>query len=115
MPNPSPRRSRSRPFCNLHLDSPFRSPLDDASPSFILTTTSTMSANAHFDSALTRDFPSTSKLTREDLEELLASSEGRGSDGGAYFEAFVHSLPEVKAMYDEHAQLIKDNEDRAGG
>lgn len=67
-----------------------------------------------FDSPLSRDFPSTSSLTREDLEELLASANGQGGDGGAYFDAFVHSLPEVKAMRDEHVALIKGCEERAG-
>lgn len=71
-----------------------------------------------FDSPLYRDFPSTSKLTRQDLEELLGTSRGGSGDASAadeaYFEAFVDSLPEVRAIFDEHARMLKENEDRAG-
>lgn len=77
-----------------------------------------------YNSPLYRDFPSTSKLTREDLEELLGSSRqaGRTPSGGedtataeqeAYFEAFVDSLPEVRQLFDEHARLLKENEEKA--
>lgn len=80
---------------------------------------------AQFESPLYRDFPSTLKLTREDLEELLSSPRetqshsqqssvsGDGASSEAYFEAFVDSLPEVRALFEEHAKLLRENEERA--
>ncbi|CAO1615007.1 unnamed protein product [Parajaminaea phylloscopi] len=76
---------------------------------------------APFDSPLFRDFPSTSKLTREDLEELLGrrgqaqaqSPDASGDNSEAYFEAFVDSLPEVRALFEEHSKLLRDNEGKA--
>lgn len=76
-----------------------------------------------FDSPLYRDFPSTSQLTREELQELLGSDDQHHQQAGpstqkqandAYFEAFVDSLPQVRQAFDEHARLLKDNEARAG-
>ncbi|CAO1633218.1 unnamed protein product [Sympodiomycopsis kandeliae] len=79
--------------------------------------------STHFDSPLYRDFPSTSKLTREELEELLgqqgasnkplSQQSTNDNDNDAYFEAFVDSLPEVRAMLDEHSKLLKENESKA--
>lgn len=77
------------------------------------------------DSVLYRDFPSTIGLSREDLEELLGRPEhqqqaqqGSAQQGldasDAYLEAFVDSLPEVRALFDEHARLLKESEAKAG-
>ncbi|PWN19136.1 hypothetical protein BCV69DRAFT_251465 [Microstroma glucosiphilum] len=76
------------------------------------------------DSILYRDFPSTIGLSREDLEELLGRPEHQqqaqqraaqqGLDASdAYLEAFVDSLPEVRALFDEHARLLKESEAKA--
>lgn len=78
-------------------------------------------SSVSFDSPLYRDFPSTSKLTREELQELLGSADHdpqqapppSAPPNDAYFEAFVDSLPEVRQMFDEHARMLKDNESRA--
>lgn len=77
------------------------------------------------DSILYRDFPFTIGLSREDLEELLGRPElqqqGQQGDAqqaldasNAYLEAFVDSLPEVRSLFDEHARLLKESEDKAG-
>lgn len=51
-------------------------------------------------------FPSTAKLTRDDLEEALRSP--------AYFDALFGTLPQAKAMYDEHEQHLVRNEQATG-
>ncbi|EKM51876.1 uncharacterized protein PHACADRAFT_127852 [Phanerochaete carnosa HHB-10118-sp] len=52
--------------------------------------------------ALLRDFPELSHLTREDLEDLLADP--------VYFQAIFHSLDRVKALYQAQAELGMANE-----
>lgn len=68
-----------------------------------------------FESPLLRDFPSTANLSRQDLEELLGddNEQGGSENNDAYFEAFVDSLPEVRAMLDEHIQMLRSNEEKA--
>ncbi|CAO1636463.1 unnamed protein product [Jaminaea pallidilutea] len=68
-----------------------------------------------FESPLLRDFPSTANLSRQDLEELLGddNEQGGSEKNDAYFEAFVDSLPEVRAMLDEHIQMLRSNEEKA--
>lgn len=74
-----------------------------------------------FDSPLYRDFPATSKLTREELQELLGSLDEQQQVGAsqkqqndAFFEAFVDSLPQVRQCFDDHRRMLKENESRAG-
>ncbi|PWN53371.1 hypothetical protein IE53DRAFT_373042 [Violaceomyces palustris] len=66
-------------------------------------------------SHLTNAFPSTSNLSRQDLESLLATSndpEQRRKDE-AYFEAFFHCMPQVRHLYQQHEALLKENERKA--
>lgn len=55
---------------------------------------------------LLSQFPSTSKLTREDLEELLRNP--------AYFDAFVGTLPQVTELEQEHERHLRQNVQTAG-
>ncbi|KAI9451393.1 hypothetical protein F5148DRAFT_1239653 [Russula earlei] len=52
--------------------------------------------------ALTTEFPELSKLTRDDLEDLLTDP--------AYFQAIFHTLPKVKELYQSQAELGLANE-----
>lgn len=75
---------------------------------------------------LTVAFPQTSSLSREDLAALLGetsaafhpsqaglnAAEQRAEDE-AFFEAFFHSLPQVKQLYEQHSSLLKENEVKA--
>lgn len=65
---------------------------------------------------LQRDFPAAAQLRREDLEDLLcdATDPREREEQHAYFEAFFDSLPEVRALYDQHARLLQRNEQAAG-
>jgi ESCRT-I complex subunit VPS37 len=80
------------------------------------------------DTPLARDFPSTAQLSRQDLEQLLhgvranqpahqqqqPSAEAGGFEGqDAYFEAFLHSLPQVRQSIEEHEAILKANEEKA--
>lgn len=55
---------------------------------------------------LLSQFPSTSKLTREDLEELLRNP--------AYFDAYFGTLPQVLALEKEHEEQLHRNIEMSG-
>lgn len=60
---------------------------------------------------LTTDYPTIANLSREDLEAL---ADGRGDpESEAYFEALIDTLPQVRALYDEHEALLRRNEELA--
>lgn len=67
-------------------------------------------------SALARDFPSVASLTRDDWQALLAESldPTQHADQVRLYEAVVHSLPSVRAMYEEHEALLRRIEQAAG-
>lgn len=87
---------------------------------------------------LTHDYPSTASLTRSDLINLLGSWDPSRPSAPWYqqllqqqpgapaastptapieeqaFEAFIESLPEIKAMREETEALLRESEDKAG-
>ena len=92
---------------------------------------------------LTRDYPSTSSLTRSDLVNLLGKwdpsrtssspwylqqhPQQHPNSGGSKqttatappmeeqaFEAFIETLPEVRAMRQESEALLRESEEKAG-
>ena len=88
--------------------------------------TSAPQSGTVLDTPLTRDFPSTAQLSRQELEQLLygdplhaaytaAESGGTAlSDASdAYFEAFVNRLPQVQRMLDQHEALLESIEQKA--
>ncbi|KZV73796.1 hypothetical protein PENSPDRAFT_648561 [Peniophora sp. CONT] len=54
------------------------------------------------ETSLTREFPTLSHLTREDLEDLLVDP--------AYFDAIFHELPQVKELLQAQSELASANE-----
>ncbi|EPQ28357.1 uncharacterized protein PFL1_04184 [Pseudozyma flocculosa PF-1] len=67
---------------------------------------------------LTAAHPSTATLSRNDIESLLGETSNPTDPSQlqrdqAYFEAFFHSLPQVRQLYHQHAQLLRQNEDKA--
>ncbi|WFD42997.1 hypothetical protein MPSI1_001648 [Malassezia psittaci] len=61
------------------------------------------------------EFPSAAQLMREDLQELADTpSDAISSEKQAEFlDALVYEDAEVRALYDEHQQLLKSVEDAA--
>lgn len=78
---------------------------------------------ASIQTRLTTTFPQTANLTREDLQALAAddpplqqqhpSLEAVPTPQAAYFEAFFHSLPQTRSLYEAHAALLRTNESKA--
>jgi len=52
---------------------------------------------------LLQHFPEASKLSREDLDELLRSPE--------YFDSFFGTLPQTRALYASHEQALRQNQE----
>ena len=94
-------------------------------------------AAAPLQTPLTHDYPSSASLTRTDLVSLIGSWDASRPSAPWYqahqpgqkppgasapiapveehaFEAFVESLPEVKAMRAETGRLMKESEEKAG-
>ncbi|KAN0061001.1 hypothetical protein ACQY0O_006735 [Thecaphora frezii] len=105
---PAPSSSLSNAHSHSHSPSP--SATSAANP---------IHTSAPISTPLTAAFPATSSLSRSDIESLLAQSPNPTADphqaqrDNAYFDAFFHSLPQVKVLYAHHAQLLKQNEDKA--
>jgi len=59
-------------------------------------------ANISLVTSLAEEFPETTELSREDIEDLLTDP--------TYFHAFFHSLPRVKAMFQGQSELGMANE-----
>lgn len=84
--------------------------------------------NGSIDSPLIRNFPSTSDLSREDLEALVRANPQSQSQSqtqpsnqtlesqhdSAFFEAFFDSLPQVRELFARHEDLLRANETLAG-
>ncbi|WFD26243.1 GTPase regulator Nrf1 [Malassezia nana] len=64
---------------------------------------------------LARNFPSVASLTRDDWQALLAESldPTQHADQVRLYEAVVHNLPSVRAMYEEHEALLRRVEQAA--
>ncbi|TKY89165.1 hypothetical protein EX895_001696 [Sporisorium graminicola] len=83
-------------------------------------------ASSALQTRLTTAFPQTASLSRQDLEALAyedyptaptqqqqQSAEDSITPNQAYFEAFLHSLPQTQALYGAHADLLRSNEAKA--
>ncbi|CDR88047.1 uncharacterized protein SPSC_03633 [Sporisorium scitamineum] len=89
-------------------------------------------ASSSLQTRLTTTFPQTASLSRQDLEALAyddyptsqphapsttpSSAQPREESIGpnqAFFEAFLHSLPQTQALYRTHADLLRSNEAKA--
>lgn len=67
-----------------------------------MTSTPTPCPSTYAQTPLLVEFPELSKLSREDLEELLIDP--------VYFQAIFHSLEQVKSLYQAQAELGSANE-----
>lgn len=67
-------------------------------------------------SRLAAEFPSVAQLPRDELHELMHEPDDvhARSDQEAHLAALVHSLPDVRSLYDEHQQLLEEVERAAG-
>lgn len=65
---------------------------------------------------LAAEFPSIAQLSRDEMREVLGESHDPRiqEDQAAYFDALLHSLPEVRDLYDEHKALLERVEEQAG-
>jgi len=79
---------------------------------------------------LTQTYPSTSELSRSDLESLAraipqsrpsqqedevpSNQSSESQHDSAFFEAFFDSLPQVRELFDRHEKLLEGNERLAG-
>ena len=86
-------------------------------------------ASSSLQTRLTAAFPQTANLTREDLQALASddalppsqpplpgqpsTAPDTVSPNAAYFEAFLHSLPQTRALYATHSELLRRNEAKA--
>lgn len=67
-------------------------------------------------SPLVHAFPRIAQLSRDELRELVETPANthEARDQAAYVDALLHTLPDVRALYDEHEQLLHDVELAAG-
>ncbi|WFC94919.1 hypothetical protein MBRA1_001557 [Malassezia brasiliensis] len=63
-------------------------------------------------SPLAHEFPRIAQLSRDELRELVETPANahEARDQSAYLDALLHTLPDVRALYDEHEQLLHDVE-----
>ncbi|KAI3620643.1 hypothetical protein CBS9595_002610 [Malassezia furfur] len=63
-------------------------------------------------SPLVHAFPRIAQLSRDELRELVETPANthEARDQAAYVDALLHTLPDVRALYDEHEQLLHDVE-----
>ncbi|KIS71434.1 uncharacterized protein UMAG_01333 [Mycosarcoma maydis] len=86
-------------------------------------------ASSSLQTRLTTTFPQTASLSRQDLEALACDDYPASTlqqqqqqqqqqtesitPNQAYFEAFIHSLPQTQSLYRAHADLLRTNEAKA--
>ena len=65
---------------------------------------------------IAEELPSVAQLTREDLQEIadIPIDANTGEKQAEFIDALVYEDAEVRALYDEHQQLLKLVEDAAG-
>lgn len=67
-------------------------------------------------SPLAHAFPRIAQLSRDELRELVETPANahEAREQAAYVDALLHTLPDVRALYDEHEQLLHEVERAAG-